>query len=208
MNFPFLKTALSNLFSKPSTRNFPAENVEAKPNYRGRIAYDPEKCVNCGSCVAVCSPGAITRIYEDAEGGQNITYEFDLTSCTFCATCEDFCEEGAITLTGDYHMVAEDARDLVVRGTRFAEKKGPLVNDLETCIFCSLCAKNCPQNAIKVDRKAKLWEIDHALCVQCGKCIRKCPKKSLSFEAPVPEGTAAEAAAPETAAAETAAPEA
>ena len=79
MKFPFLKEALSNVVSKPSTVRFPAVNVDAKPDYRGRIAYDPEKCVNCGSCIKVCSPQAITRTYEDVEGGQKITYEFDLT---------------------------------------------------------------------------------------------------------------------------------
>ena len=45
-SFPFLKEAIVNLFSKPSTVNFPKVNVEAKPNYRGRIAYYADKCVN------------------------------------------------------------------------------------------------------------------------------------------------------------------
>ena len=40
---PFLKKAVANLFSKPSTLNYPAEPHEAKPNYRGRIAYDAER---------------------------------------------------------------------------------------------------------------------------------------------------------------------
>ena len=181
MNFPFIREAISNVFSKPSTRNFPAENVEAKPNYRGRIVYDAEKCVNCGNCVKVCSPTAITRKYEDVEGGQRITYTFDLTSCTFCGTCQDFCDEGAIVLSPDYHMVAEKASDLVVSGTRFAAKKGKLINS-DACVFCTLCAKVCPQDAITVDRKEKLWLVDYDKCVQCGKCIAKCPKKSLSFE--------------------------
>ena len=80
MKLPFLKEAVSNLFSKPSTVEFPKVSSEAKPNYRGRIAYDPEKCVNCGMCIKVCSPAAITRTTEDVEGGEKITYEFDLTS--------------------------------------------------------------------------------------------------------------------------------
>lgn len=54
MIFPFLKEAVWNLFSKPSTVQFPKVNVDAKPNYRGRIAYDPEKCVNCGLCMGKC----------------------------------------------------------------------------------------------------------------------------------------------------------
>lgn len=187
MMFPFLKEAVSNVFSKPSTRNFPAENVDAKPGYRGRISYDPEKCINCGTCIKVCSPSSITRTYEDVEGGKKITYEFDLTSCTFCATCQDFCEQGAIVLTPDYHMVARDPKELIVRGTRFKKQVGKLeVSD--ACVFCGLCAKNCPEQAITVDRKAKTWEVDHSKCVQCGKCIEKCPKHALQFGEYVPQG--------------------
>lgn len=188
MMFPFLKEALSNLISKPSTVNFPAVNVDAKPNYRGRIAYDPEKCVNCGMCVKVCSPSAITRTFEDVEGGQKITYEFDLTSCTFCGTCQDFCGTKAITMTDDYHMVATDVKDLIVRGTRIKESvKGKLAVG-EDCVFCGLCAKNCPEGAITVDRTSRSWTVDEEKCVQCGMCTQKCPKKSLSFVAPAQEG--------------------
>ncbi len=185
---PFLKVALSNLFKKPSTENFPAENVPAKKGYRGRIAYDPEKCVNCGSCVKVCSPAAITRSFEEVEGGQKITYRFDLTSCTFCGTCQDFCTTKAITLTEDYHMWAENREDLVVVGSRIKSLvKGRLTVSAD-CVFCTLCARNCPEGAITVDRAAKTWAVDDTLCAKCGLCIGKCPKKALSFAEPEPEG--------------------
>ena len=51
----------------------------------------------------------------------------------------------------------------------------------DSCVFCGLCAKACPADAIKVDRKAKSWEVDKDACVKCGACIDKCPKQSLSF---------------------------
>lgn len=200
MKFPFLKEAVTNLFSKPSTYPVPQQVRPAKPNYRGRIAYDPEKCINCGKCSKVCSPGAITRIYEEVEGGTNITFEFDLTSCTFCGMCQDFCDEGAIHLTEDYHMVATDHRDLVTRGTRFKAKLPDLYCNRDKCILCGNCARNCPQGALTVDRKAKVWEVDYSKCVQCGICVSKCPAKvkALSFGKPPEEP----APAPETPAAE------
>lgn len=186
MKFPFLKEATKNLFSKPSTVQFPNKvtDVAAKPGYRGRIAYDPEKCIVCGMCEKVCSPGAITLIREEVPGGEQLTREFDLTSCTFCGTCADFCDEGAIQMTEDYHMVATDAADLIVRGTQFKEASSALLYCGEDCIYCTLCARNCPHDAITVDRAAKTWQVDHSKCVQCGICVGKCPKKTLSFKEP------------------------
>ena len=185
---PYIKVALKNLFSKPSTVQFPNKvtDVAAKPGYRGRIAFDPEKCINCGKCEKVCSPMAITTTREEVEGGTKIIREFDLTSCTFCGTCADFCDEGAITMTPDYHMVATDPRDLIVHGEQFREASKKQLTKSDACIYCTLCAKNCPQEAITVDRANKTWEVDHEKCVQCGICVSKCPKAALSFEEPKP----------------------
>jgi len=182
MNFPFLKEALTNLFSKPSTVEFPKVNVEAKPGYRGRIAYDAEKCINCGMCIKVCSPGAITRTSEPVEGGDKITYTFDLTSCTFCAMCQDFCSKNAIELTADYHMVACDKAELMTIGSKIKQKPKGKLTCGEECIFCGLCMRNCPEGALTVDRKEKKWELTASKCVQCGICIGKCPKKCLEFK--------------------------
>ena len=182
MMFPFLKTAVTNLFKKPSTVLYPFVPVEAKPNYRGRISYDPEKCVNCGMCMKVCSPQAITRVIEPVDGGEQITYTFDLTSCTFCAMCQDFCSSKAIRLTEDYHMAEEDSSKLVTTATYFKKKQTGKLAQGEECVYCTLCAKNCPEEAITVDRDARTWTLDESKCVKCGTCVSKCPKKCLHFE--------------------------
>ncbi len=183
MILPFWKKAISNFFSKPSTEAFPNPAAEGLGAYRGRIVFHPESCVDCGKCITVCSPAAITREEEQVEGGTNITRSFDLTSCTFCQTCVDFCDEGSIEMSKDFHMVAEDPKDLIVSGTTFKKAiEGEITCDLDGCIYCGLCMRNCPQGVIKVDRKTKSWEIDHSGCVKCGICIGKCPKKVLSFQ--------------------------
>jgi NADH-quinone oxidoreductase subunit F len=43
----------------------------------------------------------------------------------------------------------------------------------EKCTGCTLCAKNCPVDAISGERK-KLHVIDNSICVRCGKCITSC----------------------------------
>ncbi|MGN0457668.1 MAG: 4Fe-4S dicluster domain-containing protein [Eubacterium sp.] len=60
---------------------------------------------------------------------------------------------------------------------------GKIVNNIDTCILCGLCARKCPQSCITVDRKEeKTWSINRDDCIQCGACIDACIKfHSLSF---------------------------
>ena len=61
----------------------------------------------------------------------------------------------------------------------FADARGELVNDPETCIFCSICAKKCPSQCLVVDKELGTWEWDPFACVYCGVCAEACPTKSL-----------------------------
>ena len=305
MDFPFVKEALAQLFSKPSTIAFPAAPSPAKPNYRGRIVFHPDKCISCNMCERVCAGQAITHTSEPCEEGERITRQFYLGSCTFCSHCASFCTHGAIELSDDYHMVAdyyhadtfeEGEEALIVRGTyikkapvkkaapaaapaakpaapkaeskpaeekpvapkaeekpavtadakaetpaevtepapkpkrtrkpktetadaaapaeatvtekvadeapapeapKAEEKAAPVVEaaapaappeprddgkpvqDPSKCIYCTLCARNCPAGALTVDRKAKTWVLDEDLCVACGTCQGACPKDAI-----------------------------
>ena len=211
MDLPFVKEAISQLFSKSSCDMYPVVPSEAAPGYRGRIVYHADRCIGCGMCERVCSGNAITRTTEKVEEGDKITLTFNLGSCTFCATCADFCSKSAIELTGDYHMVATKEEDLLVSGSfikkppvkkaapaagaapKAAEaaeapacavvprEDGKPVCDPSKCVYCTLCAKKCPQGALEVDRAAKTWKCDYDSCVACGVCATVCPKKAIEL---------------------------
>ncbi len=213
MDFPFVREAVTKLFSKPSCNMYPFQPSEAAPHYRGRIVFHPETCINCNMCERVCAGGAITHTVEKTEEGDDrITRSFDLGSCTFCNTCADFCTRHSIELTTDYHMIGVEEGDLIVSGTFIkkapkkptpkpaapaAEKKegeapaeaaapavqprgdGKPTQDPNKCVYCTICAKKCPGEALTVDRKEKIWKLDEDKCVACGTCADVCPKQAI-----------------------------
>ena len=65
----------------------------------------------------------------------------------------------------------------VVEGSR-----GRLEFTKDGCVYCNVCAKKCPTNAIEVVRADKRWAIDRLRCVHCGYCVEICPKGSLQLD--------------------------
>lgn len=57
--------------------------------------------------------------------------------------------------------------------------RGRIEIEIETCIFCGICARKCPTDAITVDRTQKTWTIARMGCIQCSCCVEVCPKKCL-----------------------------
>lgn len=47
------------------------------------------------------------------------------------------------------------------------------------CTFCSICANNCPVEAITV--KPKSFHIEEKKCFRCGRCVRVCPEGALTI---------------------------
>jgi len=64
-----------------------------------------------------------------------------------------------------------------VKGTR-----GSIAIVVDQCIFCGICQKKCPTNALIVNRNDKTWTIARGRCISCGACVEVCPKKCLTMD--------------------------
>jgi formate hydrogenlyase subunit 6/NADH:ubiquinone oxidoreductase subunit I len=61
--------------------------------------------------------------------------------------------------------------------------RGKLKFDKAKCIGCKICMRDCPSNAIEIDKVAeKLFKATVYLdrCIYCAQCVDSCPKKALS----------------------------
>lgn len=65
--------------------------------------------------------------------------------------------------------------------------RGQIGIDIDLCIFCGICSKKCPTDAIVVERTQKSWTIERFGCIQCGSCVESCPKKCLHMQQNYPQ---------------------
>ena len=115
---PYLGDAIKNIFKKPLTEDIKAQVAE---NFRGKLAFDPEKCIGCGLCIRVCAPCAIVKISKAVENGQEITMKYDMGSCTYCGFCADICPKKALTMTTENIIITQNKDELIVEGTFIKE---------------------------------------------------------------------------------------
>lgn len=76
---------------------------------RQEIAFFPNKCIQCGRCAEVCSPGAIDfkysgRIHRDV--------------CDLCGRCADACPTGSTRIIGRHYTV-EELTEVLLRDHSF-----------------------------------------------------------------------------------------
>lgn len=59
--------------------------------------------------------------------------------------------------------------------------RGSVEIDINSCIFCGICSRKCPTEAIRIEKQEKHWIIERFGCIACGYCVESCPKKCLSM---------------------------
>lgn len=183
----FTGFALKNLFSKPATKNYPAEPAVYPERSRGHIEIDIDDCIMCGMCQRKCPSDAITV------DKATRTWSIERMGCVQCQNCVEGCPKKCLHIVPGY--TAPSAEKTVdsfsqpipepapkAEGDAPSLTSGKITNDISTCILCGLCSRACPSDCITIDRDAKTWSINRDDCVQCGACIEACKKfHSLSY---------------------------
>jgi Fe-S-cluster-containing hydrogenase component 2 len=131
----------------------------------GHVAYDPENCAGCRTCMAVCSLYHEGVVQPELSRIQVLAPVFDIfeaqgVTCKQCAlpNCLDACPvPGAMYIN---------------------ETTGARVIDAEKCTGCKVCMEACPQHPntpIRFDAEKNV-AIKCDLCDGDPQCVKFCPK--------------------------------
>jgi ferredoxin len=81
-------------------------------NEKGRPVIDPETCVGCGQCVAICPDEVLSLEHGKAAAGPG-----EFLGCIACGHCTAVCPTGAVAVSGR-GMTPEDRVELPPPGSR------------------------------------------------------------------------------------------
>jgi formate hydrogenlyase subunit 6/NADH:ubiquinone oxidoreductase subunit I len=96
-----LTEVLLHVFRKPATVKYPSVKIHMPKGFRGRLKFDPSKCICCKLCMKDCPTDAIV-ITKREEG--IVECAIDLSRCIYCAQCVDSCPKDALEATPEFEL--------------------------------------------------------------------------------------------------------
>ena len=124
--FDMAKKVLRQLFRKPATNEFPARHtldnaaellekagksgakinppIKTPKGFRGRMAYERDKCIKCKQCIRVCPTGALEIDEKDGK------IKHHVARCCFCSQCTDICPVKCLHMTGEFLISSYDKK--------------------------------------------------------------------------------------------------
>ena len=120
-------------------------------------------CLGLGSCVDVCSFGAIKI------GADGLPCINELI-CTGCKKCMIACPRGLL-------RVDAESRVIFIRCSNLDKGAAAMKACSHACISCGKCVRECEFDAVHVINN--IARIDYDKCKYCGKCVDVCPKHCI-----------------------------
>lgn len=200
-------------YERPDERDF----LRMGP-VRGQHEIDWEKCIGCASCARACPNQCIymERItfedkenpFESSRGKMDEVKKsvkrpaVDVGHCLFCGLCSEVCPTDAWQFTKNVELADLTRKDLYYSAQELRpeheENAGVLVNkfqeypilEVDTCIGCMRCDKECPTRCIHMipgpnlrrDKPILIPDFDYDLCIGCESCVEVCPVNCLIME--------------------------
>jgi NADH-quinone oxidoreductase chain I len=110
-----LGVTMKALFSPIVTVQYPREEINITPNYRGHIDLildskkNSYKCISCGMCERSCPSDCIQVKGKKMEGQKKkslVLFKLDFTKCSLCGTCVEVCPVSALEYSQEYNLAA------------------------------------------------------------------------------------------------------
>ena len=96
-----LREVLRTVGRKPATVRYPHVKVTMAAGFRGKLDFDPAKCIGCKLCMRDCPAAAIEIV---KVGDKKFEAHVDVAKCIACGQCVDSCPKDTLRLTGDFEL--------------------------------------------------------------------------------------------------------
>lgn len=129
-------------------------------------------CLGLGNCVRACP-------FEAIKIDKNGLPVVDQEACTGCGLCVSACPRNLIKT-----LPRSDQGHLVLCSSQDRGKSVSRACSVG-CIACKACVKACPQEAIGMDDKLAVIDLDK--CNDCGECVPVCPPGTIHPRSSIPK---------------------